>query len=146
MTELLIFAQVVSTFMLLGVIWMVQLVQYPAFRFVGPSDFVECHAAHSFWITPIVAPAMIIELISSILLLIFPPQNIEVIWFWIGLILTVVVWLSTMFVQVPIHNRLANGVEPGSINRLINSNWIRTIAWSLRAGLVLYILARTIKV
>ena len=51
-------------------------------------------------------------------------------------ILVSIVWLSTFGFQVPIHNQLQTGKEDKLIQRLVKTNWIRTSAWSLKAGLV----------
>ena len=50
----------------------------------------------------------------------------------IGLFLLGCIWLSTFAVQVPIHNRLAEGVNIDLIAKLVRTNWIRTAAWTLR--------------
>jgi hypothetical protein len=49
----------------------------------------------------------------------------------------VVVWISTALLQVPLHNRLANGFNPAVHRRLVLTNHIRTFAWTLRALLLL---------
>jgi hypothetical protein len=45
----------------------------------------------------------------------------------------VIIWLSTFLLQVPIHKKLRSGKEDSHIKRLVATNWIRTIAWSLKA-------------
>jgi hypothetical protein len=50
--------------------------------------------------------------------------------------LVFIVWLSTFGLQVPIHNQLQTGKEDLLIKRLVTTNWIRTAAWSLKAGVV----------
>ena len=54
---------------------------------------------------------------------------------WIGAALVGVVWLSTAFVQVPLHGKLAVRRDLAVASRLVNTNWIRTAAWSLRSVL-----------
>jgi len=44
-----------------------------------------------------------------------------------------IVWLSASVLQVPIHNRLIAG-KKREIRHLVATNWIRTAAWSLKAG------------
>jgi hypothetical protein len=127
-----------SSLFMTGVIWLIQLVQYPLFAQIGRENFLQYHASHSFWITPVVAPAMIIEIVSSGFLLIYPPANIDSKLLWFGLILAVSVWLSTFFLQIPMHEKLANGFNTEAHAFLVNSNWVRTIAWSLRSLLVGY--------
>jgi hypothetical protein len=59
-----------------------------------------------------------------------------------GLVLVGIVWASTFLIQVPLHNRLGSGFNHEVIQLLVNTNWIRTIGWSLRAILVVLIAAR----
>jgi hypothetical protein len=51
----------------------------------------------------------------------------------ISAFLVVIIWLSTLVLQVPIHNRLQSGKDNACIRRLVTTNWIRTIAWSIKA-------------
>ena len=44
--------------------------------------------------------------------------------------------MSTALVQVPLHDRLRAHYTDIAARRLVATNWIRTIAWSLRAALV----------
>jgi hypothetical protein len=50
-----------------------------------------------------------------------------------------VVWASTFLVQVPMHERLSSGRGASAHTRLLMTNWIRTVAWTLRGGLVIYL-------
>jgi hypothetical protein len=54
--------------------------------------------------------------------------------------LAISIWICTFAVQVPLHHRLAQGFDRAVIEVLIHGNWIRTILWSLRAGLMLWAL------
>ena len=62
----------------------------------------------------------------------------------IGLALVVVVWLSTALLQVPRHTNLGSGFDRRAWSRLMLSNWVRTVAWSARGVLVLWMVARAI--
>jgi hypothetical protein len=68
MEKFLMPAHIASTLFLTGVIWVIQLVQYPFFSYINPASFIKYHDDYRFWITPIVAPPMIVELLTSILL------------------------------------------------------------------------------
>lgn len=138
MSKILFIANFISVIYLTGVIWLVQMVHYPSFSQVNAENFLKYHSSHTFWITPIVAPAMIIELLTSVFLIIYPPENIYSRLFWLGLILTLTVWISTFFLQVPMHEKLAQGFDANAHKFLVNSNWIRTIAWSLHSILVIH--------
>lgn len=145
MTKIVFISNLASTLCLCGVIWIVQLVQYPFFSEVSPQNFPKYHQAHTFWITPIVAPLMIVELITSFLVLVYTPENLNFKLLVFALMLTLVTWASTAFIQVPLHNKLANGFDRNTHTALVNLNWIRTIAWSLRGALMIYFLAKIIK-
>jgi hypothetical protein len=56
-----------------------------------------------------------------------------------GLALLAVVWLSTALLQVPCHRRLERGFDGAVVRRLVSTNWIRTLAWTLRAMLALWL-------
>ena len=146
MTKIILILQIASTLVLVGVIWIIQLVQYPFFSEVRADNFQKYHAAHTFWITPIVAPAMIVEILTSIFIIFYPPENIDSKLLYFGLFLAIVVWLSTFFLQVPMHNKLALGFDAEAHKTLVNTNWIRTIAWSVRGALVLFFAWQTIHV
>jgi len=47
------------------------------------------------------------------------------------LILIAFVWGVTAFISVPLHRRLSAGHDVQVLNRLINTNWLRTTGWTL---------------
>ncbi len=146
MEKILFLANLSATLFLTGVIWTTQVVQYPFFAYFNAETFTKHHDEYRFWITPIVAPPMIAELLSAILLLFYPPENIDSKLLWLALVLTLAIWASTFFIQVPLHEKLArSGFDSQTITNLVNTNWIRTILWSLRAALVLYLAWKIIR-
>ncbi len=138
MEKFLLIFQLAATLALFGIIWLVQIVHYPLFSFTSEEKYREFHAAHMNLISYVVAPMMIIEAITAILLLFYPPPNSDwrLVLFGTGLI--AVVWASTFFIQVPLHEKLAEGFDSNLHRSLINTNWIRTFAWTLRTALVLW--------
>lgn len=145
MEKILLIVQIASTIMLTGVIWVVQLVQYPFFRYVEKAAFAKYHAAYTFWITPIVAPLMIAELLSAALILLYTPAYLNYKLLVGGLLLCFAAWLSTFFLQVPLHDRLSAGFSAETHALLVKTNWIRTAVWSLRAVLIFYCLCRALR-
>ena len=136
----LLLLHVAATLYLLGLVWFVQCVHYPLLATVGRSRFCEYERSHVSRITPIVAPAMVIELKTAVLLVALPPAGLPLAAAWLGLALVVSIWVSTFWLQVPRHAELEHGFDPDAHRRLVRSNWLRTTAWSLRAGLVLWML------
>ena len=130
---------VAATWFLVGLIWTVQLVQYPGFRRVGEAELAAYHAHHCSRIAWIVAPAMGLELVTGIGLALDPPADVPTWLVHAGLALIAVIWTATAFVSVPLHSRLSarNGAAIGA---LVATNWIRTLAWTARGVGVLFVL------
>lgn len=84
---------------------------------------------------------MLIE-VSSALLLGWAPHGVfnGTPMRWIGLVLLVLIWVSTFAVQVPLHERLALGFDRAVWHRLVATNWLRTIAWTVRGIIALLLL------
>ncbi len=116
---------------------MVQLVHYPSFLFVEASNFQKFHMFHSNRISWIVAPVMLVELLTSYFLVYYGAQNFLN---WIGLALIVLIFLLTAFVSVPRHNKLSLVHDEEVINQLISTNWFRTALWTVRFGLLSYMI------
>lgn len=131
-----------ATWALVGLIWTIQVVHYPLFAAVGAEQFVAYERSHQSRITLIVAPLMGIELVTAALLIAYPPSGVASWTLWLGAALVGAVWLSTALIQVPQHELLGRGLDPRAVNMLVATNWIRTIAWTARGGIMLWVLAR----
>ena len=131
----LLLAHAAVTWMLVGLIWVIQLVHYPLFKYADEARWSAFHAAHARRITWLVAILMPLELGLACLLVIQAPSPATI----IGLLLALAIWLVTAFVQVPAHARLADGFDPEIHAALVRGNWIRTLLWTLR-GLLAAIL------
>lgn len=134
-------AHVAATLFMCGVIWFVQVVHYPLLANVGPAQFAAYEAAHRDAIFWVVAPPMAMEALTALLLLWQSPDGVARKYLWIGLALLAMIWASTWLFQIPQHNRLRQGFDPHAHRVLIRSNWIRTIGWSVRSVLMLWMLA-----
>ncbi|MCR9288410.1 MAG: hypothetical protein NXI23_13615 [Bacteroidetes bacterium] len=118
------------SWMLLGLIWVIQLVHYPAFQWIEEGRFFEFHKHHTRSISIIVAPLMVLELGLA---------------FWLAysecfqllhtlpLTIVLLIWASTFFVQIPIHHKLSKGKNTDLIRRLVQTNWFRTILWTVKS-------------
>lgn len=124
------------TAMLTGLIWTIQLVHYPSFAFVEALQFPGFHAFHSQRITVIVAPLMLAEVALALWGVWQWPQERVL---WLAGLLVGVVWLSTVFLQIPLHNRLGAGLNLELVENLVAGNWVRTIAWSLKTLVLGYV-------
>lgn len=126
----------ISNFVMLGVILIVQFVHYPTFHFVERNQFREFEIFHSKTITYIVFPTMTLELISAIVLFF---KNLWSLNFILLFIFTLLIWLSTFFLSVPCHAKLSKDKDTFLIDKLIKTNWPRTILWVLKSGVILWI-------
>jgi hypothetical protein len=132
--DLLFFLNVISAFLLTGVIWTIQIVHYPSFHYIDKLSFTNFHHFHERRISIIVMPLMLIELTTSTALYI---NNMSSIVFALNLLIVVLIWCSTFFVQVPIHSILSQKKDKKLIEKLVNTNWIRTFLWSMRMLLII---------
>lgn len=132
--------QAFSTLAMTGVIWLVQLVQYPGFGRVGPAEFAAFHAHHCRSIGFVVGPLMLAELLTAALLAVVATPA----WFWrVMLCALLVIWLSTALWQGPIHARLSReGARADLLGSLVRGNWLRTVLWSARAAGLAWFYAR----
>ena len=132
--DLLFFLNVISAFLLTGVIWTIQIVHYPSFHYIDKLSFTNFHHFHERRISIIVMPLMLIELTTSTALYI---NNMSSIVFALNLLIVVLIWCSTFFIQVPIHSILSEKKDKKLIEKLVNTNWIRTFLWSMRMLLII---------
>ena len=135
--RLVLLGQVLSTCYMTGLIWFVQVVHYPLMNVTGTAEFTSYEARHTTLTTWVVGPPMLLEISTAFLLLTYRPTGISSVYAWGGLLLIGVIWISTATLQVPCHQILSNGFNETIHGRLVATNWIRTIAWSLRAALVI---------
>ena len=113
-------------------IWMVQAIVYPGFRRIPAEGFVDYHRWYVARISLIVTPLMFAEAVLTVMWLSIAGTPAAM----ISAALVLVVWLSTFLLQVPSHNRLKYGKDRVLIRRLVATNWIRTVAWSLKTLIV----------
>lgn len=121
---------------MVGIIWFVQIVHYPLMVYVGREEFHRysvCNQSRTSWV---VAGPMLLEALSAAVLFGCFPGRIGSPIFLGSLVLLVAIWVSTAALQMPIHRALLDGFDERLIRRLVRSNWLRTVAWSLRGALV----------
>ena len=139
MTLLLVHAG--ATLAMVGLIWTIQIVHYPLLDGVGRDEFPRYHARHTRAITWIVGPAMLTEISAAALIAFAPPAGVAPVLAWIGLALAMLVWIVTALFSIPAHATLEKGFDVEAHRRLVRSNWIRTLLWSTRGGIALWMIA-----
>lgn len=129
-----------ATLYMVGLIWFVQISHYPLFAQVGPEGFVEYARAHQRRTTWVVGPPMLAEVATALYFVISDRPPLPGWVPWLGLALLVGIWLATALLSVPCHGRLVERRDASVIHRLVQTNWIRTVLWSARGALALWML------
>jgi len=124
MFQLALTLQLIACAAMTGIIWMVQLAIYPLFGRLQGQTFDDYHTRYMTQVTHIIAPFMFLEASTCALCLYLGPWDTQL----LPTLLLALVWASTAFIQVPQHKNLT----PETVPALVRSNWLRTIAWSLR--------------
>lgn len=129
-----------ACFILTGLIWTIQLVHYPSFYFYEVKYFLKGHRLHTKQVSKIVLPLMLVELLTGVYLM---TTNLFLIYFIpmvVSIFALVIIWSITFFKSIPEHQILAEGKNDESIERLIQTNWGRTLSWTLRSLLLFGVL------
>lgn len=145
MTDFIFLIHAGATLFLVGLIWTIQIVHYPLFERVGMTDYAAYQTSHMSRITYVVAPVMFLELGAAIYFVFAGYEPINPNYFCFGLALVLITWVSTVFVQSPVHGKLADRFDAKLVKKLVLTNWIRTIGWTLRGALVLWMIWLKIK-
>ena len=133
--ELLLKVNFISTSVMVGVIWVIQLLHYPSFHFINEKIYIEFQHFHMQRISFIVIPVMLIELASALLLSYFFRSSLTI----ILLALLLGIWGITFIFFTNMHQKLTNGFDPSIVDKLVKINWSRTALWSLRLIILLSI-------
>ncbi|GAB4232235.1 MAG: hypothetical protein Tsb0021_10890 [Chlamydiales bacterium] len=128
---------VLATWLMVGVIWIVQCVHYPLFKAIPSESFKIYHQQHMKKISFVVVPPMILELGTGIWLAIplnpfFNPVFLS------ALIPLILIWIVTFLKMVKLHHRLSQGGDGKDIDSLVVWNTVRTALWTLRGVLFFF--------
>ena len=105
-------------------IWIVQIIIYPSFKFTSTELFKKWHDKYCFRIGFFVLPLMIAQLLVGIINL---KSNSD----WINFSVVSLTWISTFLISAPIHSKLKKfGKSDKVLDQLIKTNWIRVALWS----------------
>ena len=120
---------------MVGIIWVIQLLHYPTFHFIKESGYEEFQHFHMQRISFIVIPVMITELLSGFMLVYYFRSNLLI----FCLIILLVIWLITFIFFTKLHQILLGGYDKIIVDKLVQINWSRTVLWSLRLIILIYI-------
>ena len=109
----------------LYLIWVIQLVIYPSFKYISDHNFSKWHKNYCNIIGIFVIPLMLFQLIESVILVIDFRSVLN-------FAVVIITWALTFTVFVDIHKKLSNeGNKKDIINTLLRLNWLRVFLWSL---------------
>ena len=131
-------AHLLATCFMAGVIWFVQVVHYPLLKAVPKNAFSFYHSQHvqrTGWV--VIGPMLLEMVLAFMLFSTSSKSNAQ----WVslmGMVLLIGIWASTFLSQVPAHNQLALGFSSAAWRRLVRGNWIRTVGWTMRIPIALW--------
>jgi hypothetical protein len=148
MGDLVLLINLLSTWTMVGVIWFVQVVHYPLLSVVPVQSAASVAVEHQRRTGWVVGAPMALEGVTTLALLVMVPEGVA--WFvpWLAGIPLAVALGATIFLSVPRHERMAREPDVQVGKELVSTNWVRTIAWTVRGlivgGMVLATLAERI--
>lgn len=134
----------ISTFYLIGLIWVIQLIQYPLFTKVGEAAFIEYHAAHSNLVVAALSIPVLVQFGGAVTMLGLRPPGVAEWLVYANLVFTFGFWVITALMQIPLHGVLTGGYDAKVVQNLVAGNWLRTLWWTIQGGLLSYMLIMAI--
>ena len=133
----------IATSVMVGVIWVIQLVHYPSFHFIELKQYTTFQRFHMSRISYVVIPAMLTELFTLILIVISMDQIDTLV--LASAILLIFIWLMTAVFFSGVHQKLTLGYDQTVVDKLVKLNWGRTLLWTLRLLLIYLHVMKTFK-
>lgn len=108
-------------------LWLVQCILYPSLRYLRSDVFMNWHTTYQRRVSMIIGPILLLQMALVSFEALYQPSVPTM----IRLSLLSICWLVTAVVSVPLHRKIERGeAREQSIERLIQTNWIRTVAWT----------------
>ena len=127
------------TLYMVGLIWFVQVVHYPLMASVGEQGYAAYQQAHMRLTTWVVGPPMLMEAGTALGLVLLVPMGVQLSLAWRAFSILILIWIVTALFSVPAHQRLLQNFDSKAHRRLVQTNWLRTLGWTLRAIIVVCI-------
>jgi hypothetical protein len=131
-----------ATIFMAGVLWTMQLLNYPLLALVGNDTFPRYEAARNRRVALVVVPGVLAAAAGGIGLLLSRPTQVPL---WAPadkLALLLVVIISTAALQGRQHGALAGGFDGRVLSLLLRSSRIRVAAWSVAGAIALWMRQR----
>ncbi len=144
MNEIVLIANTAATLYMVGLIWMVQIVHYPLLAIINTERAPDIAREHQRRTGIVVGPPMLIEGVTTLGLLLWRPDGVWWILPWINGVFLAVALGCTVFLSVPLHEKMAHSPDETVGHRLVITNWPRTAAWTVRGILCVTMLAQAL--
>jgi hypothetical protein len=135
--------QTAAAWFMAGLIWTMQILNYPLLALIDPASVPRYEQAHNRRFIWLVGPGVAVALACAAIMLGWRPAAVPLAVPVTALALLAVVIASTARQGAPSHARLARQFDPEVHSRLVRTNWIRTAAWTALGVLDLVALALT---
>lgn len=124
----LIIARTIADVGIVMVVWLAQMIMYPSLAHIDEKVFVTWHRTYSWRIAFFVIPLLCGQAII-VAMMIYLGGGVPAI---LSAAIIALCWASTFGLSVPCHARLQrSGKDMAVIRRLVRTNLIRTILWTL---------------
>jgi hypothetical protein len=131
----------VASLVALGIEIYVFTIAYPILAMVGEGEFGAIHTLHANRITFSIGPALLVAFFANLALALERPRPAHA---WLAIAAAIAgaaVLAITLFVQVPLHARLADGRDVDALARLNANEWMRALATFAQAACDVTLLA-----
>ena len=142
MSEIALLANTAATLIMVGLIWFVQRVHYPLLAKFDVGQQREVGNEHQRRTSQVVALPMLIEGVSTLVLLVDRPEQVTLVLPWLGAFLLAISLGSTVFLSVPLHQKMVDQPSADIGVKLVATNWPRTMSWTLRGVVCLVMCAQ----
>lgn len=129
--DIALLLNLLGTWMMVGVIWFVQLVHYPLLAVVpveSASTVALDHQRRTAWVVMI---PMTVEGFSTLALMRWVPNGVPTWLPWANGVSLAIALGCTVLLSVPRHARMAENPTPTIGRELVLTNWPRTVAWTI---------------
>jgi len=107
--------------------WLVQVIIYPSFQFTDEKKLNFWHNRYQRLISYFVLPLMLGEITISFYHTLYDFNRLHL----VHSLLVIVIWLSTFFQAVPVHQNIENQVDlKRNLKKLVKVNLLRTVLWT----------------
>ena len=125
--QIIAIIQLIIDFGLVILIWMVQLIVYPSFKYYQKQDLILWHQKYTKRIAFIVVPLMLIQLGIAVFNMFHQFNHTTI----VTLSVVIFLWIFTFLSFAPLHFKISEGKHTQKqLQLLIKRNWLRTFLWS----------------